>query len=115
MTDLLAYAGSFFVLLGGFFCITGGVGLLRFPDFYTRMHAAGVTDTSGAGFVFFGLTLVTLGNWHGLASFLVLVKLAVILFFLWVTGTTACHALAKAAWMSGEEPWTKDGGDPSTS
>ncbi|MFG0319625.1 MAG: cation:proton antiporter, partial [Planctomycetota bacterium JB042] len=34
---------------GGFFCVVGGVGLLRFPDFYTRVHAAGVTDTFGAG------------------------------------------------------------------
>lgn len=108
---ILQLIGSAFVILGALFCITGAVGLLRFPDFYTRMHAAGVTDTSGAGFVIFGLCIYTLGDFHGLASVLVLVKLVVILFFLWVTGTTACHALAKAAWMSGEDPWTPDGGE----
>jgi hypothetical protein len=42
---------------GGFFCVVGGIGLLRMPDFYTRMHAASVTETLGAGLILLGLML----------------------------------------------------------
>lgn len=94
--------------LGAFFSITGGIGLLRFPDFYTRLHPAGVNDTMGAGLTLLGLMLLS-----GLSF--VTVKLVFILFFMWVTGTTACHAAAKAAHLSGLEPWRVDeGGDPSS-
>lgn len=88
---LLDYVSWFSILLGGFLLITGAVGLLRFPDFFTRMHAAGVTDTLGAGLVLFGLMLQTEGQW------LVLLKLLFILLFILITSPTASHALAKAA------------------
>jgi multicomponent Na+:H+ antiporter subunit G len=42
---------------GRFFCLIGGIGLLRMPDFYTRMHAASVTETLGAGLMLLGLML----------------------------------------------------------
>jgi multisubunit Na+/H+ antiporter MnhG subunit len=48
---------GFLVLGGGFFCLVGGIGLLRMPDFYTRMHAASVTETLGAGLMLLGLML----------------------------------------------------------
>lgn len=47
------------LLLGSFLCLSGGVGIIRFPDFYTRMHAVGVTDTLGAGMILIGLLLQT--------------------------------------------------------
>jgi len=97
-----------FLAIGCFGLITSGLGLLRFPDFYSRIHASGVGDTLGAGFVLIGLILQSLstGNWlNG-------VKLFVILNFMWLTGATAGHALAKSAWTSGLRPWTK-GGDSS--
>ena len=78
------------LLAGSFFLIVGAVGLIRLPDFYSRMHAAGVTDTGGAGLILLGLMVQ-----GGLT--LITVKLFIILVFLWFTSPTACHALAKAS------------------
>ena len=85
------------LLVGGFLMITGGAGMLRFPDLYTRMHAASVTDTGGAGLVLLGLMLQA-----GLT--LVTIKLVLILWFLLFTGPVATHALAKAALHGKLEP-----------
>lgn len=91
MTDILFDMGSWILLmLGGFICISGGIGILRFPDFYTRMHAAGVTDTLGAGLILVALMLQA-------TQVIVLFKLVFILLFILLTGPTSCHALAKAA------------------
>ncbi|SHE56270.1 multisubunit sodium/proton antiporter, MrpG subunit (TC 2.A.63.1) [Microbulbifer donghaiensis] len=76
--------------LGCFFMLSGAVGLLRFPDFYTRMHAAGVTDTLATFLILGGLML--LAGWS-----LALFKLGMILLFLFFTGPVASHALARAA------------------
>ncbi len=79
------------LLLGGaVFVIIGGVGLLRMPDFYTRIHAAGITDTLGASAVLLGLALQA--GWD-----LMSVKLVIILAFVLLTSPTASHSLAKAA------------------
>jgi multicomponent Na+:H+ antiporter subunit G len=78
----------------------GGIGFVRLPDFFTRLHAAGVTDTMGAGLILLGLML------QGGVSF-VTVKLVLILVFLLFTSPTASHALAHAALVSGHKPWTK--------
>lgn len=86
---------SWLCLLGGSaFCLIGGIGLLRMPDFYTRGHAAGITDTLGAGLILLGLMFQA-----GLS--LVAVKLAMVLFFLYVTGPTSTHALFKSAYAGG--------------
>ena len=63
------------LLIGSFFSIVGGIGLIRFPDFYTRGHAAGVTDTMGAGCILLGLCFQT-------ESGLVIAKLLFILIFI---------------------------------
>ena len=86
------------ILLGGFLLISGGIGLLRFPDFFTRMHAAGVTDTLGAGLMLLGLMFQTQGQWQ------VLFELLLILLFILLTSPTASHALAKAALHHRQEP-----------
>ena len=89
--DVLLDALSWVCLIGGgLFVIAGGVGLLRFPDFFTRLHAASVTDTLGAWLILIGLLLQS-----GLS--LASVKLALIIVFLFFTSPTAAHALAKAA------------------
>jgi multicomponent Na+:H+ antiporter subunit G len=75
---------------GGFFGIVGGIGLLRFPDLFSRFHAAGVTDTLGAGLILIGLMLQA--GWS-----LITIKLVLILAFGLFTSPTATHALAKAA------------------
>jgi multicomponent Na+:H+ antiporter subunit G len=86
---------------GGFCVLVGGIGLLRMPDLYTRMHAASVTDTAGLGLVVLGLLLQA--GWS-----LVLVKLIAILLFLFVTSPTSAYALANAALISGHRPQTAD-------
>ena len=90
---------------GGFFCVTGGIGLLRLPDFYSRAHAGGLADTLGSALVLAGLALQ--------AGFgLVAVKLAMIAILLHVTAPTGAHALAKAAFGRGLrfEPAEEDDG-----
>ena len=79
-----------FLLAGGFFVLVGSIGLLRLPDFFARLHAAGITDTLGAGLVLLGLALQS-------GFTLVTVKLALFFLFLLMTSPTATHALAKAA------------------
>ena len=86
---------SWIALFGGaFFSILGAVGLLRMPDFWTRCHAAGVTDTLGAG-------LILLGLFFQAETALVAIKLAMILGFLRIAGPTAGHALYRAAHAHG--------------
>ena len=92
--DLLSWA----LLTGGsFFCVTGAIGLLRLPDFYARLHGAGMIDTLGAGLILTGLMLQA-----GLS--LVTVKLLFVLFFILITSPTATHAIAHAAHVQGLEP-----------
>lgn len=84
-----------------------GIGLLRFPHFYSRLHAAGVIDTLAAGLFLGGLAILfgpTLGS----------VKLALIFLFLLFTSPTACHALARSAWVSGLRESVADEETPSS-
>lgn len=78
------------LLLGAFFSLTGAFGLFRFPDFFTRVHAASVTDSIVTLLIVTGLMLRTDFD-------LVTVKLLFIAIFLLLTGPTASHALAKSA------------------
>ena len=106
MIQLLLDVLSWLCLVGGgFFLIAGAIGILRFPDFYSRLHALGVCDTMGAG-----LTLVGLMLQGGLT--LVTVKLMLILYFVIFTGPTAIHALAAAAHISGVKPLGSEEGAP---
>ena len=87
LIDIVSWAC---LLAGGFFVLAGGIGVLRLPDFYTRLHGASVTDTLGAGLLFVGMMFQ--------AGFsLVTIKLVLILLFMLFTGPAATHALAKAA------------------
>lgn len=92
------------LMTGSAFAIIGGVGLLRLPDFYARMHGGGITDTLGAGLILIGLSLQS-----GLS--LVTVKLLLILVFSLVASPTSGYALAKSARTHGLEPWVKKEGD----
>ncbi len=94
VTEIVSWA---LLLSGGAFCIIGGLGLLRLPDVYARMHAAGITDTLGAGLILAGLMVQ-----GGLS--LVTVKLILILVFLLFTSPTSTYALANAAYRRGLEP-----------
>lgn len=95
--SLLELASSALVLAGAAFAFTGGVGLFRFPDFYSRTHAAGITDSAGAGLLLLGLMLQV-------EDFATAVRLALIMLFLLFTSPTATHALARSAQRDGIRP-----------
>tara|TARA_B100000315_G_scaffold160017_1_gene148540 strand:+ start:182 stop:469 length:288 start_codon:yes stop_codon:yes gene_type:complete len=86
---------------GVFFLLTGAIGLLRFPDSYTRMHAAGKCDTLGSLLVLTGLAC---DEGLELAS----VKLLIVAVFIFLTSPTATHAIARAAKQSGVSWWTRE-------
>lgn len=92
--DLLSW---WLLLGGGALAVIGGVGVLRFPDFYTRLHAAGITDTLCSTLILAGLALQS--GWN-----LVSAKLVLILLFLMLTSPSASHAVAKAARHAGLQP-----------
>jgi multicomponent Na+:H+ antiporter subunit G len=83
--------------LGGLLGIIGGIGMHRFPDFYTRLHAAGTTDTLCAALFLLGLAFQA---GISLASF----KLFLIFVFIFFTSPTASHSLANAAMLGGLKP-----------
>lgn len=96
--DALSWAS---LVGGGFFCMVGALGMLRMPDFYTRVHAASVIETLGAGLILLGLLLQ--------AGFtLVAAKLLVLGLLIFFASPTATHALARAAMVRGLEPLLAD-------
>lgn len=97
MMMVLEVVSWLFLVAGAGFSIIGGIGLVRLPEFYSRMHGGGITDTLGAGLILIGLMLFAGPT---LAAF----KLVVILFFLTVTSPSSCHALAKSALRHGLQP-----------
>jgi multicomponent Na+:H+ antiporter subunit G len=100
--DILSWV---LIVIGSVFSVVGAIGLLRLPDFYTRLHAAGITDTFGAWALMVGILLQA-------ESWLVAVKLVLIVIFLFFTSPTATHALARAALASRLNPWTNDAAGP---
>jgi len=107
--DVLSWA---FLVSGAFFCIVGGIGLIRLPDFYSRCHAGGVTDTLGALLILLGLSLqavemiiaATNSGDSVLPAVLILVKLISVTVFLLMTSPIAGHATVRAAWNHGLQP-----------
>jgi len=87
-----------FLVSGSVLGVIGGIGLLRFPDFYSRLHAVGITDTLCALLILLGL---------GLQSGLTFesVKLFLIYAFLFFTSPTSSYSLGNGAWQSGVKPW----------
>jgi multicomponent Na+:H+ antiporter subunit G len=99
ITDALSWV---LLVAGGAFCVIGALGVLRMPDLYTRMHAASLVDTLGAGLILLGLMLQA-----GLT--LITVKLIVIGVLFFFTSPTATHALARAALERGVRPQLAEG------
>ena len=89
--------------LGAFFMLVAAAGVIRFPDFYTRLHAAGIGDTLGQGLILLGLAIPVFAVGFGQVAF----KLLLIMLFVFVFNPTATHALARGAWITGLEPWKK--------
>ncbi len=111
MDILVNTTSALCLLIGSFLCLSGGIGIIRFPDFYTRMHAVGVTDTLGAGMILVGLMLQT-------AEGIVVLKLLLILLMTIFISPVASHALAKAAYKNKLAPLSNiaedDGGTESS-
>jgi multicomponent Na+:H+ antiporter subunit G len=98
VADVLTWV---FLTAGALFTLVGGIGVLRMPDMFARLHASGVSDMLGAGFVIVGLMFQ--------AGFsLALVKLLLLLGFFMITSPTAAHVLAKCALHTGVRPLVGD-------
>ena len=97
MAQVLDVASWALILVGGAFGVIGGIGILRLPNFFTRIHAAGMAETMCAPLILLAMMLQT--GWT-LTTF----KLSAIFLFLIVTSPAATHALAKAARHGGIDP-----------
>lgn len=97
------------LIVGGlFFLTTGVIGFLRFPDFYSRMHATGKGDTLGSLLILIGLALYNLHHGHAWLEVIQSIKLIIIAAFWFIVSPTATHALLRSTFESGIMPWTKD-------
>ena len=104
MRVLLDVGGGALIVVGLGFVLAGIVGVLRLPDFYTRLHAMGKCDTLGVGLMVVGLALQQ-SDWHQST------KMILVLVFVGMANPTATHALGRAALKSGLRPWTRDGSE----
>ena len=97
---------SLFILFGLFFFTIGVLGILRFPDFYSRLHAAGKSDSLAAVLVIIGVALYNLQE-LSFGNLLVSLKILLIAVFIYIASPTATHALTKTALIIGIKPWEK--------
>ena len=100
MDTLITLISAVFIFTGAFFIFVAAVGIVRFPDFYARIHPAGKCDTTGQALVLFGLII-----FEGCS--LVSLKLLIIVLFIFMVNPAATHALANAAYTVGVKPWKK--------
>lgn len=92
--DLRTISATVLLISGTFFFFTGTVGILRMPDVFTRLHAAAKADSLGAGLWLLGMALIC-------GSRAIAVKLVILTLFIWVTGPTAAHTMARASYRAG--------------
>jgi multicomponent Na+:H+ antiporter subunit G len=96
------------LLFSGLFFFTGGsIGILRFPDFYTRLHPAGKLDTAGQFLTLSAVALYVLQD-ASLQNFLTAAKIILIVIFVYITSPTATHAIVDAGMRAGLKPWEKE-------
>jgi len=97
------------VLICGLVFFTGGsVGILRLPDFYSRLHPAGKLDTAGQFLIMSAMALHTLQD-LSLQNLLTATKIVLIVVFVYITSSTATHAIIDAGIRAGLKPWSKRG------
>lgn len=99
---MMTIIGSIFLVLGFLWIVIAAVGVLRLPDFYTRLHASGGSETLGMILAFFGLALI-----EGFT--LISVKFVFIIIFILLANPVGTHILSRAAYKNGLAPWTKKG------
>ena len=93
MEMLLEIFSWLFILLGSFLLLTGSLGLIRLPDFWSRLHGASISDTGGVLFLILGMMLHVTTIW-------VFFKLLAIAAFIFISSPTASHAIANAAFVT---------------
>ncbi len=98
---------SFLLLAGFFFFFATAIGILRFPDFYSRMHAAGKGDAFASLLMLAGVALYNL-NYFSVNELLVSIKILLISIFILLTSPVATHAIIDAGFEAGAKPWTKE-------
>jgi len=95
------------LIMGLIFFTGGSVGILRFPDFYSRLHPAGKLDTMGLFMTLSGMALYVLTDFS-LAALLTALKIMLIVVFIFITSPTATHSIADAGMRAGLPHWTNE-------
>jgi multicomponent Na+:H+ antiporter subunit G len=101
MEQLIYIFSNFCILAGGFFIFSASLGIIRMPDFFTRLHPAGIADSLGAPLLLIGIAIQN-------GATLFSGKIMLLILFMVITNPTACHALAKAALYGGLKPFIKE-------
>ncbi len=97
---LLILAGAL-IAAGCLFFLAGTIGLLRLPDFYCRLHATTKCDAVGAVLILLGVALVA-------GAEIQTVRILALVALIAISSPTAGHALARAGWHAGHQPWTRE-------
>ena len=98
-----------FLVIGFLFFLGGAVGILRMPDFYSRLHPAGKLDTLGILAMVMGLALYNLHHFT-FGALLLSLKMFLIVFFVFLSSPTATHSIVDAGMRAGLRPWSKKKG-----
>ena len=106
MSELLNIVSIILILSGLVFFLGASIGILRFPDFYTRMHAAGKGDTLSTMLMLAGFACVTMEDFS-VVSWLLFIKIMAVVLFIYLTSPTSSHALMRAAFEDDEMPLTE--------
>lgn len=98
--DIRVILTGLFLAVGCLLLLVASIGVIRFPDFFSRIHAAGKGDTMGQTCIIIGLIIYSGFNQVSLKLLLMIIMILII-------NSTATHYLAKAAYMNGVKPWKK--------
>lgn len=113
MATIITIISVLLILAGIFFFLGAAVGLLRFPDFYVRMHAAGKGDTLSSLLVILGFAVHQLHDFNNFSedwlTLLVILKLLAVVLFIFLTSPTATSALMDAGWEDDVKPVISEG------
>lgn len=96
------------LIIGLLFYTAGAIGILRFPDFYSRLHPAGKLDTAGLVLTMSALALHSVSADFSLGALLTALKILLIVVFVFLTSPTATHAIVDAGVRAGLKPWCKE-------
>ena len=103
---MIIWISALLIIIGFIFFVGGSVGMIRLPDFYSRLHAAGMLDTMGVFLSMAGLALYVVHEFS-LGNLLSALKIILIVVFVFITSPTATHAIVDAGVRAGLKPWTK--------